>query len=479
MPRGAVAAGVGACLLLCVVGLAGCGDDGDAVVGRWRPHACWSAAPAGVEVTCGTVAVPERRTQAAAGDDDVVTLAVAIVHSRAATPVPDPVVFLAGGPGSPAIRSAFAMLPAFEPFLAERDLVVIDQRGAGDSTPSLACLPAEDPTACRDRLLADGVDLAGYTTRENAADVADVVRALDLDEVNLLGGSYGTRLGLAVLRDHPEVVRAAVLDSVAPVQVATGPGVARSTASGLHVLAEGCRADATCREEHGDVEAALAEAVRELDASPASLDVGGSAVRVDGAMLLALLVSAQYYTEAIPELPAVIDAAADGDLGPYARLAGAIAEETGDLDGALSTGMMWSVECAENVPFETPADFAAAVADLDPAVGGHVVGSSLFATGICDVWDVPAVDAVDRAPVHADVPTLLLAGEYDPVTPPAWAELAAETLTAAQVQAFPGAGHGVFRTSPCARSMIAAFLADPTATVDDGCVATMPPPDFR
>lgn len=152
---------------------------------------------------------------------------------------------------------------------------------------------------------------------------------------------------------------------------------------------------------------------------------------------------------------------------------------SGGLDAALSTGMMWSIECAENVPFERPADFAAAVADLDPAVGEHVVGGSLDVTGICDVWDVPAVDSPDRAPVHSGVPTLLLAGEYDPVTPLAWAELAAETLTDVQVYEFPGAGHGVFRTSSCARSMIAAFLEDPTAAVDAGCIATMPPPDFR
>lgn len=479
MPRRSVAAGVGVCLLLGAVGLAGCDGDADAALGRWSPHACWSPAPAGVEVTCGTVAVPERRDGGEARDGGVVTLAVAILHSDAETPATDPVVFLAGGPGSPAIRSAFAMLPAFEPFLAERDVVVIDQRGTGDSTPSLLCRQTEDPAACRERLVADGVDLAAYTTRENAADVADVVSALDLDQVNLLGGSYGTRLGLAVLRDHPEVVRSAVLDSVAPVQVPTGPGVARSTASGLHVLFEGCRADPACRGHHGDLEAALVGAVRALDASPASVEIGGRQVPVDGADLVGLVVSAQYYTEAIPELPAVIDAAGDGDLGPYARLAGAMAEDTGDLADALSTGMMWSIECAENVAFETPPEFADAVADLDPAVGAHVVEGSLYASGICGVWDVPPVDGADRAPVQSDVPALLLAGEYDPVTPPAWAELAAETLTAAHVHVFPGTGHGVFRTSACARSMIAAFLDDPTATVDAGCIATMPPPDFH
>lgn len=479
MPRRSVAAVVGACLLLGAVGLAGCDDDADAAMGRWEAHECWSPAPAGVEVTCGTVVVPERRDGGETPDDGVVTLAVAILHSGAATPAPDPVVFLAGGPGSPAIRSAFAMLPAFEPVLAGRDVVVIDQRGAGDSTPSLRCEPTEDPAACRARLVADGVDLAAYTTRENAADVADVVGALGLGEVNLLGGSYGTRLGLAVLRDHPDLVRSAVLDSVAPVQVPTGPGVARSTASGLHVLAEGCRADATCRERHGDLEAALVAAVRALDASPGSVQVGGQTASVDGGQLVSLLVSAQYYTEAIPELPAVIDAAADGDLGPYARLAGAMAEGEGDLAGALSAGMMWSVECAENVPFETPPEFADAVADLDPAVGEHVVEGSLYASGICDVWDVPAVDPADREPVRSDVRTLLLAGEYDPVTPLAWAELAAETLTRAQVHEFPAAGHGVFRTSPCARSMIVAFLDDPTATVDAGCIAAVPPPDFH
>ena len=325
----------------------GLGDDEAPVpsetLGRWSPRECWSAPPAGVEVTCGTVAVPSRRGgggAGTAGDGDVITLAVAIVRSRAATPAADPVVFLAGGPGSPAIRSAFAMLPAFEPLLAERDVVVIDQRGAGDSVPSLLCRPSEDPGSCRARLVADGVDPAAYTTRENAADVADVVGALGLSEVNLLGGSYGTRLALAVLRDHPGIVRSAVLDSVAPLQVPTGPGVARSTASGLRVLFEGCHADVACREQHGDIEAALVEAVRALDAEPASMRVGGETVPVDGGALVSLLVSAQYYTEAIPELPAVIDAAGDGDLGPLASLAGAMAEGEGDLAGTLSTGMM-------------------------------------------------------------------------------------------------------------------------------------------
>lgn len=481
MPRVVGSAWAAAAALLLVGATIGCtgGHEPTAASARWRPHECWFAAPAGVTVTCGTVDVPERRALAATdGEVAAVTLAVAVVHSAAATPAPDPVVYLAGGPGSPAIRSALEMLPAFETVLAQRDLVVVDQRGTGYSTPSLACAPAEDPGACRARLVAAGVDLAAYTTRENAADVAEVIAALGRGPANLLGGSYGTRLGLTVLRDHPEAVRSAVLDSVAPVQVNTGPGVARSNAAGLRVLAAGCSADPACSSRHGDVEERLAEAVRALDAIPARVELGGGTVEVTGADLVSLLVSAQYYTEAIPALPAVVHAAAAGDLVPYARLATRIAEATGDLSAQASEGMMWSVECAENVAFETAPEFAAAVVGVDPAVGGHLVASSLYASGICEVWDVPAVDRAEKEPVSSDVPVFLLAGEYDPVTPRAWAELAAATLSAAHVQEFPGAGHGVFRTSACARAMIGAFLDDPTAPLDATCVASMPPPTF-
>ena len=421
---------------------------------------------------CGTVDVPENR-DGSTDAGNTIHLAVAVFHATVPDPADDPVVFLAGGPGGGGIDAALLMFDSFRFLLEKRDLVVFDQRGTGYTEPSLDC-GVDDPQRCRDRLVGQGIDLSSYTTRNNAADVDLLRQALGYEQIDLLGGSYGTRLGLAVLRDHPDGIRSAVLDSVAPLQVNTGPGVVGSTAHGLRVLLDGCASDPACAVSYPDVEAELYAAVRALDARPATVEVNGRPVPVDGADFVQLIVSSMYYTEAIPRLPQLVSETAAGD---YALLASFLLR-VGEAGGDLSEGMMWSVECAENTAFETTGDFTVEAASLDAAVRDHVVGASLWATGICEVWDVPPVPSADKEPVSSDVPSLLLAGQYDPVTPLGWAQLAAQSLRGAFVYEFPASGHGVFRTSDCARSIIDRFLDDPRSAPDTSCIGDMPAPTF-
>lgn len=421
---------------------------------------------------CGTVEVSEDPAEPA-GTGNTIHLAVALFHATGPDPADDPVVFLAGGPGGRGIDHAMLMFDSFRFLLEERDLVLFDQRGTGYTEPSLDC-GDDDPQGCRDRLVGQGIDLSSYTTRNNAADVDDLRRELGYERVDLLGGSYGTRLGLAVLREYPDGIRSAVLDSVAPLQINTGPGVVGSTAHGLRVLFLGCASDPVCAAAYPDVEAELYAAVRALDARPATVEVNGRALQVGGADFVNLVVSAMYYTEAIPRLPQLVSETAAGD---YAAL-NSFLLRVGEAQGDLSEGMMWSVECAENTVFETLGEFATQAGALDASIRDHVVGSSLWATGICEVWDVPPVPIADKEPVASDVPTLLLAGEYDPVTPLDWAEIAAESLSTAFVYEFPASGHGVFRTSACARSVIAGFLDDPSFPPDASCIEDMPAPTF-
>ena len=189
--------------------------------GAFAPGPCPFEPEVAVEVECGWLAVPESRVGLS---DDSIEVAVAILRTPTSDPAPDPVVFLHGGLGGVALAERWAWLSDLDrwqdhPILATRDLVLVDQRDTGYSRPSLTCSDVEDPSDSHDRFAVDGITLAAYTTPENAADLAALREGLGYDEWNLLGSSYGTRLGAAIVRDHPDGVRSLILDGVYPLDV--------------------------------------------------------------------------------------------------------------------------------------------------------------------------------------------------------------------------------------------------------------------
>ena len=186
---------------------------------------CQFQIPQGQTAECGHLVVPEDRTNS---DGPTITLPFAVFKSRSDNPAPDPIVYLAGGPGEKALESVPLIFDHFfTPFLADRDVIVFDQRGAGFSDPALDCpeyqkmaldtldqdlsveeeasLSTEAISDCHDRLLADGANLAAYTTAENAADLSDLRQVLGYEEWNLYGGSYGTKLDSLVKTRFEEV----------------------------------------------------------------------------------------------------------------------------------------------------------------------------------------------------------------------------------------------------------------------------------
>lgn len=189
----------------------------------------------GSDFDCGYLTVPQNREEP---DGPTVRLAVARIGATAATPAPDPIVYLTGGPGGSALLSAVQRVE--NGWNSDREVIFFDQRGTWKSDPLLACpevdafmaewvgLDTTDPAtakrsgeavrACRDRITAEGWDPADFNTTQNAADLADLRTALGIDEWNLYGVSYGTDLALQTLRDHPEGIRSVVLDSVVPPQ---------------------------------------------------------------------------------------------------------------------------------------------------------------------------------------------------------------------------------------------------------------------
>ncbi len=92
--------------------------------------------------------------------------------------------------------------------------------------------------------------------------------------------------------------------------------------------------------------------------------------------------------------------------------------------------------------------------------------------GMCEMGDVGAAPAIETEPVRSDIPTLLIAGDYDPITPPAWAQSAARYLPNSFYFEFPGVGHGVLDTE-CGQAVSAEFLNNPRGKPNPRCLARL------
>jgi pimeloyl-ACP methyl ester carboxylesterase len=438
---------------------------------------CWFASPQGVVARCGTVSVPESRGRRA-GPARTVRLAVAR-FSKTGGRARDPLFFLSGGPGGAAIDPAVRLFtPAFSSFLDHRDLIVVDQRGTGRSEPSLDC-PVRDLAACRARLVRSGIDLGAYTTAENAADIDAVRQALGYERIDLLGGSYGTLLAQAVMRDYPTTVRSAILDSPAPLQQRVQLELIAHFEASLRVLFDACQADAACGRAYPNLRATFYDLVARLATTPIRVPGADSAagpsghVTLDGGRFGFLIWQSLYYSEAIPHLPRIVS---DTASGHYERLARLI--ERTRLPDETSEGMQQSVECAEMAPFMEPGPLRDAARTIAPAMRQAALDEFGDVFDRCRIWNVPAASPRAKEALRSATPVLLLSGAFDPVTPPASARRTAETLTRHFLFVFPDSGHGVFRTSACARDVVSAFLADPEVSPRVPCLAHLAGPVF-
>ncbi len=299
---------------------------------------CWMQLPDGVvegqNVDCGYLTVREDRTSNSSAS---IQLAFAIMYAPAAEVQPDPIIYLAGGPGGNAVGEIEGWLDT--PYIQDRDLILLDQRGTGYSLPSLNCPETEqgldDATQlCHDRLIDEGIDLQAYNSAENAADVADLRVALGYDEWNLYGVSYGTRLALTVMRDHPEGVRSVVINSVYPPEVNSWEEYGQNTADDFEKLFAGCAADPDCDPAFPNLEQTFADTVDQLNAEPVSYtgidSTTGDSIdqELSGDRFIDRVFQLLYSTESIPYLPMVITEVANGNYvalddleagGPTAR----------------------------------------------------------------------------------------------------------------------------------------------------------------
>jgi pimeloyl-ACP methyl ester carboxylesterase len=491
-------------VVLVASALVGCGKvEEPAYQPHFEPAECQFEIPAGQTVECGYLTVPEDRSHP---EGPTIRLHVAIFRSHSNNLTPNPVVYLAGGPGEQALETMPLLFNLrFAPFLANRDFIVFDQRGTGYSEPALDCpeftdlayatldrdlspeetvaLGTEAICSCHDRLVSEGVNLAAYNSAESAADLNDLRLTLGYEEWNLVGISYGTRLALTAMRDYPEGIRSVVLDSAYPLQVSLYAEMPANFDRALNVFFHGCATDPACSEAYPELETVFYQLVDQLNASPvtfsATQPLSGETydVLMNGDGLIGFLFQSLYSTELIPLLPKILFDVRDANYDILAVVMGSFLSNI----EFVSMGMQFSVQCGEEVHFSTPGEFAAA-AEAYPEIGrlfdaSPNLGEPVFT--ICEIWGAKEADAIENEPVASEIPTLVLAGEYDPVTPPAWGEMVAETLSNSFYYEFPGVGHGAsISGEECPLSIALEFLDDPTTEPDGSCVADMSSPAF-
>jgi pimeloyl-ACP methyl ester carboxylesterase len=447
-----------------------------------RLHPCASS-EGPTDAYCGGLEVFEDRT-AATGKK--IRLAIVVLPAVSTDVHVDPLVFLAGGPGQAAAQMASLVQPMFRRVQRTRDIVLVDQRGTGKSNPlncraggdSLRALTEPDDDAvenlkrCLARLPGDP---RLYTTNIAMDDLDDVRAYLGYERVNLYGGSYGTRAALVYLRRHPEHVRSMVLDGVAPMDMRLPVYAARDAQRALDKLFDDCLSDDACRAAYPHLAERTKALLERIDAHPPRIKVAHprtgvtEEIDISSKVVAGIIFSALYSPLTASILPSLIERAEHDDFQGLLALAFAGESAT----DAMSLGMQLSVLCSEDSPRYTAADLAREAA-------GTVFGTRLLTGQVAasQFWPKGAVDPDYYAPVVSSVPSLVLSGEIDPVTPPTWGLQVARYLKNGRHLVMPGTGHGVAATA-CGNRIVSDFIdAGDVRTLDAACLRTVQRPGF-
>lgn len=433
---------------------------------------------------CGTLEVYENR---ATKQGRMISLNILVLPATGEKREPDPFVYFAGGPGSAATEDATGIAQVFAPIREHRNLLFVDQRGTGKSHP-LNCeffnptdvqsyfgyfFPLEDVRKCRPQLEVQA-DLTLYTTDIAAADMDEVRAALGYEQLNLFGASYGTRAALTYLKRYPKRVRTATLQGVAPANIYMPGDFPLGMERALQGVIAECAADEPCNKAFPNLKDETRSVLAQLIKGPVEVEVQkpNSTDRVKVKLSRDLAAEAIRYMLYSPvpasRVPLFIHLAAQGNFVPIAQAA---IEYRINLVGTGSNGMYLSVTCAEDLPWIKPGEGERMVANT--FLGDYRLRQQREA---CALWPRANIERDYAEPVRADVPVLILTGEWDPVTPPSNGDSVAKTLTNSLHIVVPHGAHGLggLENIDCILRIMTEFVERGTSKgIDTSCVKTI------
>ena len=462
---------------------------------------CWFHIPVDREMICGTATVLEDRSNLTGKK-----ICIPVVQLLPDKERHEPVVFLSGGPGQTSEIDTDENITEWWRFSDEqvwlrgRRLILFDQRGIGRSIPNLNCSTDFNPKiwskrldhpskvvdfdaeklkeiiACRKRIIAGGSDLSKYNTKNIAADVDDIQRYLGIDRWAIYGVSYGTELGFAIMKDYANSISAAILDSVLPLGVNYVSMDEMNLNRSIDRLDRSCDADKRCRHDGPKIKDMIELIIEQLDASPVMIRISGEDGEKDGyssisgSEFLDILFDMFYDRDMIGQIPRVVRRAYQQD---YSYLADAIRiSDEKDQELHFSDGMGYSVVCSEN-------DVSIPIVAANSKFRKWASGGEYQI--VCPQWFVskPKIRSGEnqiKKPIN--VPTLMLSGEFDPVTPAIWAKGQTKMISHAKTYVFKGVGHDVLDSAPCSSSIIAQFLQGKKFIDDTECTDELAEPEF-
>jgi pimeloyl-ACP methyl ester carboxylesterase len=448
------------------------------------------------EYTFGYLEVLENRT---IQNGKTIKFPVYIFKSRNPNPKNNPIIYTVGGPGSTTMPSAQYM--NYYKYLDDRDFILIEQRGNYYAQPHLDCpewskaiyeskipyfdtnksdtLFAEAAKSCRDRLIKNGIDLNGYNTNEIAADINDLVSALDIKEYNLLTISYSTKIAQVLLRDYPQRIRSVVMDSPLPLEVSYDEESVGNLLQSVEKLLSDCESDKNCNKAFPILKQRFFDFLQEKTNEPLVVTIENpksgksETFYLKGEDLITVFTNTS--TGDVVNIPLEINKLLNNDLT-------AVKEELSNLfkgpTNGAGLGMRLSVWCAEEQPFNSQERIATETKKY-PQVEG--LSPAVFKNEICKIWKVQKVSEIENQPIKSDIPVLLINGEYDNETPVKWAETMMNNLTNSYHLIFRGWKHTPTTNwgNQCAMQAANDFFNNPGSKPNPDCFEHINIPEFN
>lgn len=435
------------------------------------------------QVKCGTIDVPSNYNKV---DGEKISINFAVLPAIDNTKNKTPLMFLAGGPGQAAVELAAHIRSGFTEVRKTRDIILVDQRGTGLSHP-LQCDESQQakiysitPEDFDEKEIATCIetlqktnDLSQFTSENAVRDFDEVRKALGHDQINIYGGSYGTRAALVYMRLFPQSIESVVLDSVGPIEVPIGI-FGLSAERSFNLLLEHCAQNEDCNGAYPNLANEYIAVVNRLSQAIVSLLINHPRLGTKTPFVLSkrkfinVLFKQLYNMETRTMVPLVIHEAFKENYQP---LIGLISTSDGTMN--MYVGLTFNIVCNEDMPKITPEMF---VKDSENSFDGN--NSHIAWKTACPLWPKYTVDNDFYQPVVADIPTLILSGNLDPVTPPSNGDKSASTLPNSYHIVSNSSAHIVVST-PCGVAMVNDFLnnLDPKK-VDQSCLLELPEQSF-
>ena len=390
---------------------------------------------------CGYVTAPEEHAQP---QGRTIQLAVVRIRSTSKSPATDPLFVEQGGPGDSTIGIivdwAVPTLPELQAVLKSRDLVFVEERGTRYSKPFLSCpeydakniavakgeMGYTDPSwfkTCQERFKSQGINLNAFNTRENATDVYFVAETLGYRTFNYYGVSYGTLLGQYIIAQadkHKAKLRSVILDGVVRSDIDFNLAGSHTMSYALRNVFHACAQDIQCSQAYPNLEQKFLAIVDQLNQKPVPLTL---TTRISKQTLVTQLDGNSFISGMIPllcrpysgntargtSIPKYIHAASQGNFDWIAK---GLSDDLESSDSS-SKGMYSSVLCVRAKSVQVAPDQV-----MPPPYPQFIPLANRESEAVKNVCDILQADL--KPPFvyeNPQIPTLVLNGTYDPVTP--------------------------------------------------------------